>query len=249
MRVILKISILCVGLLAAPVGATQLCAGGDSISLEDGWISALPPAFAVTSVGVGGTLTRNWLPDRVGHFGDLVQCGLETGGELASINLGTNDLLWEVGWVEYLSSAQNIINGLEPHFDRLVWIYGRTYETMELMCDHYDWVDCMALDEILTEEDFGPFHHPNEQGREILAAEFVRVVPEPSELALSIAAVLCVLALKLSRRLGPPREIVNGSEYAGSGVMRVGRAACAASRPASPGATTSVGMRTPFRMT
>ena len=200
MRATLKISILCVGFLVAPAGATQLCAGGDSISLADGWVSALPPGFDVTSVGVGGTLTPNWVPSfGLGHFGDLVQCGLETEGELASINLGTNDLFWGVDPITYYFNARDIINGLEPHFDRVVWIYGRTYEVTEALCNMYDWVDCMALDEILMEEDFGDFHHPNEQGRQILAAEFVQVVPEPSQLALSIAALLCILALRLSK--------------------------------------------------
>ena len=181
MRVILKISILCVGILAAPAGATtKLCAGGDSLSLANGWISALPPSFDVTSVGVDGTLTRNWRPAAPWpYLGNLIQCGSENGGELASINLGTNDLTWKVSWLEYLQSTQKIIEALRPHFKRLIWIYAKTYEATESMCANYDWVDCIALDKILTEKDFGDFHHPNEKGREILAAQFVRVVTEP----------------------------------------------------------------------
>ena len=196
------------------MSATPLCAAGDSLSTPFGWISQLPPNIDVTSVGVGGTPSFVWVPAHAsGHLSTLIDCG-EMGGRVASMNLGTNDrFIYGVSAEEYFDNAALILNALAPHFEQVVWIYIKPYVEIELLCAAVDWLFCISQWDLLTVDDYSgdrPFQccHPNIQGQQKLAAEYVRLVPEPSRFALSISArlTLGVVRVGQSVRFTHPRS-------------------------------------------
>ena len=197
-----------------PATATPLCAAGDSLSTPFGWIYQLPPNIDVTSVGAVGTPSRVWVPTHSsGRFSTLVDCA-EMGGRVASINLGTNDIfIYDVTVEEYFDNAVLILNALAPHFEQVVWIYTMPYVEIEVLYAAVDWLYCISQHDLLEIEDYSGGRdfqccHPNIQGQKKLAAEYVRLVPEPSLFALSISALLTLGVVRLGQsvRLTHPRS-------------------------------------------